>query len=424
MAKSTATLATGKAAKERPPKPYPEFPMYAHPSGNWARKLKPRGALKPKVFYFGPWGRRAGGELIRLEDDGVDAALKKYKAEIDNIRAGRPRKAANHDGLTIKDLCNRFLNAKRRLRENGELAWSTWHTYKAVTDRLVRVFGDSRIVEDLTADEFGSLRADMAKKKGPVALGVEIQRTRTVFKFAFDEGLIDKPVRFGQQFNKPSKTTLRKARASNGQRMLEPKQLQLLLDAASPQVKAMLLLGLNAGLGNTDCANLSESHLDLDGGWLTYPREKTGVARRAKLWPETTTALRTVLANRKEPKDAANKGVVFLTKYRHRWVKTNVKGTPDDAIAKEVRKLLDETKLYRRGIGFYTMRHVFRTVADATRDFPAVRFVMGHVDSSMDDVYRERIEDDRLEAVADHVRKWLFPKKRKPRKSGKIRSAG
>jgi hypothetical protein len=47
-------------------------------------------------------------------------------------------------------------------------------------------------------------------------------------------------------------------------------------------------------------------------------------------------------------------------------------------------------------------------VADECRDQPAVDFVMGHADPSMAGHYRERISDERLQAVADHVRGWLF----------------
>jgi hypothetical protein len=33
---------------------------------------------------------------------------------------------------------------------------------------------------------------------------------------------------------------------------------------------------------------------------------------------------------------------------------------------------------------------------------------MGHTDDSMAGIYRERIDDSRLVAVADHVHAWLF----------------
>ncbi|MEQ8790244.1 MAG: hypothetical protein RIC55_28370 [Pirellulaceae bacterium] len=400
MTDSNRTNAAGKAA-EKPSKPYPEFPLYAHNSGHWAKKIR------GKTHFFGAWGKRIDGKLTRLEDLGWEAALEEYKRVADDLHAGKtPRVQA--EGLEVAELCDRFIVAKEALRDNGEISPRTWQAYKSTTDRIVRVFGKKRLVVDLSADDFGILRSDIAKKRGHVALGNEIQRVRTIFKFGFDEGLIDRPVRYGQQFKKPSKTALRKAKAANGEKMLEPAALRELIDAATPQLKAMILLGLNCGLGNTDCSSLPDSALDLEGGWLTYPREKTGVARRAKLWPETTTALQVVIDNRATPKSKADAGLVFVTKYGQRWVKLSTKGTPADAITQQFRKLLDETKHHRAGIGFYVLRHVFRTVADATRDFPAVRLVMGHTDSSIDNEYRERIDDDRLEAVADHVHAWLF----------------
>jgi hypothetical protein len=33
---------------------------------------------------------------------------------------------------------------------------------------------------------------------------------------------------------------------------------------------------------------------------------------------------------------------------------------------------------------------------------------MGHADDTIDEVYRQGIEDDRLRAVTGHVRQWLF----------------
>ena len=62
----------------------------------------------------------------------------------------------------------------------------------------------------------------------------------------------------------------------------------------------------------------------------------------------------------------------------------------------------------RPGFCFYGLRHVFRTVADAARDHVAIDMIMGHADPSMAGHYRERIEDERLVAVAERVRRWLF----------------
>ena len=58
-------------------------------------------------------------------------------------------------------------------------------------------------------------------------------------------------------------------------------------------------------------------------------------------------------------------------------------------------------------------RGTFRTVADETLDFPAVRLAMGHLGEDdagieMDNRYVTSISDDRLRAVANHVRAWLY----------------
>ena len=117
-------------------------------------------------------------------------------------------------------------------------------------------------------------------------------------------------------------------------------------------------------------------------------------------------------AERPDPKDKGDAELVFITKYGHRWVRVQgEKHVPIDAVLQEFCKILP--KPHGRGIGFYGLRHTFRTIADATKDFPAIRLIMGHADGSIDDAYREGIEDSRLKAVADYVRAWLFPKKNK-----------
>jgi integrase len=112
-----------------------------------------------------------------------------------------------------------------------------------------------------------------------------------------------------------------------------------------------------------------------------------------------------VLADRPEPKDAGHSGLVFITQLGNPWAKEKNEGP----VGKEFGKLLRRLGINgRRGLGFYTLRHSFRTVADEAKDQPAADYIMGHEVPHMSSVYRETISDTRLKAVTDHVHAWLF----------------
>src|SRR5262249_16333430 len=137
------------------------------------------------------------------------------------------------------------------------------------------------------------------------------------------------------------------------------------------QLKAMLLLGINCGFGNSDCGNLPLSALDLDGGWVNYARPKTGIDRRCPLWTETVAALRLALAKRPTPKDGEAAARVFVTRYGYSWAKD----VADSPITKETRKLLNALGI-NGNRNFYAVRHTFRTVADEAKDQPATGYLM------------------------------------------------
>jgi integrase len=177
----------------------------------------------------------------------------------------------------------------------------------------------------------------------------------------------------------------------------------------------MILLGINCGFGNADAGNLPLTALDLDRGWINYPRPKTGIDRRCPLWPETIEAIKAALGDRPEPKDPALNGLVFITKYGKCWAKVagplRKDGTPtppDNPVSKEMRKLLNRLKINGHR-NFYALRHTFETIGGEAKDQVAVDAIMGHIREDMASVYRERISDARLKAVIDHIRKWLFP---------------
>jgi integrase len=376
-------------------KPYPAFPLFPHATGRWAKKIR------GKFHYFGPTNGDPEGA----------AAVLVYEAQREDLYAGRmPR--PSRDGFTVRDLCNKFLSAKEDLADSGEITRRTFADYFATCKGIIEAFGVDRLVDDLTADDFQALRASIAKGASPNTIGNQVQRIRTAFKFAYDSGDIDHPVRFGPTFKRPAKRIIRAHRQKNGKREFNAADLRKIIAAAPQPLRAMILLGVNCGFGNNDCGRLPLSAIDLKRGWVEYPRPKTAIERRCPLWPETVKALREAVAKRpkREANDTAK--LAFVTRYGTAWAKD----TADSPVSKEFRKLLDLLKLHRKGLGFYALRHVFETQAGECKDQVAVNFIMGHADESMAEVYREGISDDRLRACVNVVRKWLFPPAKAKRK--------
>jgi integrase len=395
ITEASPALQPPTTAGGKPSKPYPEFPLTAHPAGYWCKKIR------GKIHYFGPWSD-------------PDGALRKYDAEKDALQAGRkPREDTG--AVTVKQLCNQFLNAKQERVDDGELSPRTWEDYNRAAAEVVSAFGKSRLVEDLGPDDFADLRKRMAKKWGPHRLATTIQCVRCIFRYADDADLIDRPIRYGPGFDRPSAKTMRKHKAEGGAKLFTAEEIRRLIDAGGTQVKAMLLLGINGGFGNSDCANLPVSALDLDSAIIDFPRPKTGIARRCPLWPETIEAIRAALACRPKAKKPEDAGLLFITKYGWSWGKD----TSDNPISKEMSKLLKDLGINgRKGLGFYTLRHTFRTIADEAKDQPAADFLMGHEAPHMSSHYREVISDERLRAVVNHVHAWLFPPVKKNKSRG------
>jgi integrase len=398
----------------KPRKPYPDFPLTPHPNGTWVKKIKGR------LYYFGRWYVRVEGKLTRVEGDGAQAALNEYVEKREGIYTGRTPRVEG-DGLVVRELCNRFLTSKLRRVETGEMGQRSFRDYKMVTDFIVNQFGSNRLVDDLAADDFAALRTAMARKWGPVRLANSITRVKSVFKYGTDNGLIERAVRYGSEFNKPDKSVMRRHKAKNPAKLFTAEEVRAMIDGAlvvgengpelvkpDPTLRAILLFGINAGFGNTDVAELKSAGLHLEGGWLDYPRTKTGVPRRVPLWAETVAAVRDAEAVRPKPAETRDCGKVFLTSRGNSFIRVGERATKDQ-VAIQFARLVTRLGIHRKGVGFYSVRHTFRTVADGCKDQPAIDHIMGHSKDDMASVYREKVEDDRLRAVANHVRKWLWP---------------
>ena len=397
----------------RPKKPRKDFPLFLHGNGQWAKKV--RGRLR----YFGIWAD-------------PDAAERRWYAQREDLLAGRPLRPVGPDELLVKDICNRFLTRKKAAADAGEITERAFLEYLAACQRFARVTGSATAVSHLVPEDFAKVRNDMRKTLGPVRLCVEIQRIRCLFNFGVSQRLITCLPVYGDGFKKPSRKTLRKHRADRGLKMFEAEQVRDLLLKAGPTLRAMILLALNCGYGNTDVGQLERRRLDLKTGWADFPRPKTGVARRCPLWPETVKAIRKILKARdrrlKDQADAAEqtketapigkryRRLVFLTKYGRPW-----RSRTGNPISEKFGRLVRRLGLHRPGLGFYALRHTFETIAGDTKDQLAVSAIMGHAAKSddMSAVYRERIDEARLQAVTEYVRKWLFGEETKqPAKTG------
>ena len=368
-----------------------DFPLWVHKaSGQWCKKVAGR------FHYFGKVADDPDGQV----------ALERW---LDFLAGRSPRSRA--ESLTVADLCNHFLTHKRGLVESHELASRTFQRYHANCALLVSQFGKLRPVEELAAPDFQALRTTMTKQWGPVAVANEIQMTRSVFRYGYEAGLLDKPVRFGPGFKKPSAKTIRQTRIANGPRIFTAEQIKTALKHATTNMKAMLLLAVNGGLGNTDVALLPISAVDFKGGWLDYPRAKTAIPRRIPLWPETIKTLKAVLSSRPESMDQDDAGLLFIGRRRQNYI-GNHKGY---RVTAEWRRVADKAGIEERT--FYDGRRTFQTIAEGARDLVAVQSIMGHAPASgdMSAIYRQRVDDDELRKAypgppetENTVRGWPF----------------
>lgn len=361
------------------------LPLWKHKAtGQWCRKIA------GKFFYFGT---------------DLEVALEEWLRVKDHLLAGKsapPRPEDNPASIAV--ICDAFMEFKEGLLESGELQKRTFDRYHATCKYLVGKLGRHTLATQLTPMDFQKLRAKMAKHWGPVGLGNEIQIIRCIFKYAHDMELIEKPVKYGQGFAKPSKRMLRQARAEKGDRLVSPADVKALLKHAGPQLRAMTLLGLNAGLGNTDVALLPIKAIDFKRKWLRYPRPKTAIVREVPLWDRTVKALHAALKARPAPKSEDAADLVFIGDRGQ----TYIGGHKGYRVHQEFQRVTIKAGVDRN---FYDLRRSFQTIGEEGGDLVAVSAIMGHAPRSDDmaSVYRQRVSTERLLAVVQRVEEYYFP---------------
>jgi integrase len=393
---------------KKPAKPYPDFPLYPHRNGQWAK------TICTKECYFGSWKTGTWQE-----------AYEKFKQDAPSLFAGNvpePR----YDCATIGDMVNRFLHFAKLKVQSGRLRSRTWTEYEGYGKMLIEVIGRDFPLSAVGPATFEHIYEHLTTiHKSPASLDGDIGKVLVFFNYANQQQLTDRPIRPGPLFKRSTRADKRKLRAQQrGRKFFEAWEIRQMLDEATPRLRAMILLGINCGFGNMDCATLPISAVDLDDGWIDYTRAKTGVQRRCPLWPETVAALRNVLACRKPPKDPQAAPLVFATKKGNSYGPKS-KDESDSPIAQIMGQLLRRLKLERARRGFYSLRHTFYTIG-RQRNKLGAQIIMGHADADEAASFASHISDEwydqqgvrgldkMLREVSEHVHDWLFTRSAAP----------
>lgn len=297
-----------KRPRRKPNKPFPSFPLTAHPNGQWCKKIL------GKLHFFGVWAD-------------PDAAHWNYLRIAEDLHAGRDPSPAAEGEFTVKELGNQFLAYQMQRVETGQIGGRWFEDCRRVVRQFARSIGTARPVKSLTADDFLNYRRLIGLRglRGNKPLGVHaITRTivaiQSMFKWGVQTGVLKQLPRYGQAFAKPPAADVRRRRAKrereNGKKLFAADQICALLGSAAPTVKVAILLGINGGFGNTDCSALPRTAIDLDRGSIDFERPKTAVRRIAPLanclecgLAEVRNAL-TAVQGRQRPKGIADNAVL------------------------------------------------------------------------------------------------------------------
>ena len=305
-------------------KPYATFPLTPHKRG-WCKKISGKvviicGHLPPKealAIYV--------QKMPRLH---ATSTLPEASSVTQQVMAQPPRELpVACPPVSVTEVKDRYLAVKERELRAGMLKDRSYMSLMEILPQFTKTMAKS--AADLTPQDFADYRLKLALKYSAYSLDRHITNIRAMFNWAVRNGVINALPKWGDSFEKPSLTQKRKHRhamvAKNGKRMFANSDVRRLLAAANPVMKAMVYLGINCGMGNTDIAELPRSALDLVSGILEYPRPKTSQERRAILWPETVEAIRQALQVRPEPADLGDHHLVFLTPEGRPWVHNELK---------------------------------------------------------------------------------------------------
>lgn len=400
-------MAAHHTQQQRPEKPCPDFPLFPHGCGQWAKKIHGR------MHYFGPWA----------DPEGAERALQAFLAK---DASGRLPIAPANNTQAFSRIVDAYITKRHGDLQAKTIGLRYYRDLTNMVKALAKLIDLTRPVNALGPADWARAHQQLRRKHGASTVTRFVVMVRTMLKWAAEMGLIDQ-MRTGPDFKVVPVAQLRREQGARGTRLYEPTDVKRMIEAATNPLKAMLLLAMNGGMGNEDLGSLRLGDVDLKRGFYDSTRHKTGVRRRFPLWPDTIKALKVVIASRPKPLDPTNADLVFLTAFGVPFVRTTAIVKDGDTVGArsvdsigflfnrlllglEIRKPSPKNELVglTDGRGFYSLRRLHRTLADDLKDTSAARRIMGHADPGIEKHYVLDVPDARLMAVTDHVRSKIF----------------
>jgi len=356
-----------------------KFPLTLHPTGQYCKKIK------GKLYYFGTDKK---------------TALERYLEQAAYLYTGRGTKPKLTSSLSLKALCNLYLNHQESRADVGEIKSRQVYDQTLLLRDFVKYIGPNRIVSAISTIDLQNYRRKLIKnRKAPNTINNRIAAFKAMYNWALDNEIIN---------NIPNLKAIKKITKSKAEKpIFAGIQIRKILAFAKPQMKAMVWLGLNCGFGCTDCAELLWEHLDLETGRVNFARTKTGVCRHLPLWKETIYALKQLPRINKR---------VFNTRQNHKVVRVVERTERDgaakvvkcDNVSREFAGLIKRTGIKtEKGVGFYTLRRTAATLAARSGDPFAVQRLLGHADLKMATTYVQDISEQ-TDRVINNSRKLII----------------
>lgn len=396
---SKTTPRTPRKRRTLYPLPYEGFPLSPHPPTNrWYK------TISGHRHYFGKLADWRG-------------ALERYQEDKDDLMAGRtPRRLVGDTCLTLADLRDLWLTSKLAACKAGDLAPASFSKYQIHTRAAVKAVGAGTHADKLTPADFGRIKATICTAyKSPTTRTLAVTLTKMMFRWGVQNEHIKAAPNFGSDFTGAPKRARAAARREAGRVTFEPHEIRRLLKAAGIHLRAMVLLGINCAMTQAEIAALTQAEADLKHAIINTTRPKTGELRTCPLWPETIAAIRKSMAERREPADPRHAPLLFLTQAGNPWLQVELddahKLSRTDSIGLLFSRLAKATGVTIKGFG--KLRHTFRTAADEANDLNATLRIMGHGVPGISEHYVRSIDHDRLVAVSNKVRSWLYAKESK-----------